>query len=193
MRTIAGTTLIGAAVLAVALVSGCATQPVRKPAPRITINANPYPSTYTRYPGVPQLIRGATVLDGEGGRIDNGSVLIADGKVVAIGDASLAAPDGANVIDAAGRYVTSGIIDVHSHLGDYPSPGVPSLSDGNEATSPARPEVWAEHSVWPQDPDFSRALANGGSPRCRSCPDRPICSAAGRWCSRMCPRARCRE
>ena len=37
-----------------------------------------------------------------------------------------------------------------------------SLSDGNEATSPARPEVWAEHSVWPQDPGFSRALANGG-------------------------------
>ena len=37
-----------------------------------------------------------------------------------------------------------------------------ALSDGNEATSPARPEVWAEHSVWPQDPGFSRALANGG-------------------------------
>ena len=28
--------------------------------------------------------------------------------------------------------------------------------------APARPEVWAEHSVWPQDPGFSRALANGG-------------------------------
>jgi imidazolonepropionase-like amidohydrolase len=25
-----------------------------------------------------------------------------------------------------------------------------------------RPEVWAEHSVWPQDPGFSRALMNGG-------------------------------
>ena len=36
------------------------------------------------------------------------------------------------------------------------------MSDGNEATSPSRPEVWAEHSVWPQDPGFSRALANGG-------------------------------
>ena len=59
--------------------------------------------------------------------------------------------------------MTPGIIDVHSHLGDYPSPGRRSrISDGNEATSPARPEVWAEHSVWPQDPGFSRALANGG-------------------------------
>src|SRR5918994_1040058 len=34
--------------------------------------------------------------------------------------------------------------------------------DGNEATSPVRAEVWAEHSVWPQDPGFSRALMNGG-------------------------------
>jgi imidazolonepropionase-like amidohydrolase len=29
-------------------------------------------------------------------------------------------------------------------------------------TNPTTPEVWAEHSVWPQDPGFSRALANGG-------------------------------
>ncbi|MEO6114424.1 MAG: amidohydrolase [Sphingomicrobium sp.] len=161
MRTIARTPLIGAAVLAAAiLLTGCVAQP--KAAPRIKINANPYPSTYARYPGAATLIRGAIILDGEGGRIDNGSVLIADGKVQAVGDASLAAPDGATVIDAEGRYVTPGIIDVHSHLGDYPSPGTASLSDGNEATSPARPEVWAEHSVWPQDPGFSRALANGG-------------------------------
>ena len=39
---------------------------------------------------------------------------------------------------------------------------MPSHSDVNEATAPARPDVWAEHSVWPQDPGFSRALANGG-------------------------------
>ena len=159
MRCAARTPLIGAAVLAV-LLAGCATAP--KKAPPIRINQDPYPSTYTRYPGAATLIRGATVLDGEGGRIENGSVLIADGVVRAVGGPELGAPDGAVVIEAAGRYVTPGIIDVHSHLGDYPSPGTASLSDGNEATSPARPEVWAEHSVWPQDPGFSRALANGG-------------------------------
>jgi imidazolonepropionase-like amidohydrolase len=71
-------------------------------------------------------------------------------------------PAGAQVIDGTGKWVTPGIIDVHSHLGDYPAPGVASHSDGNEATAPARPEVWAEHSVWPQDPGFSRALMNGG-------------------------------
>ena len=159
MRGAARTPLIGVAVLA-ALLTGCATAP--KKAPPIRINQDPYPSTYTRYPGAATLIRGATVLDGEGGRIENGSVLIADGTVQAVGGPEVGAPEGAVVIEAAGRYVTPGIIDVHSHLGDYPSPGTASLSDGNEATSPARPEVWAEHSVWPQDPGFSRALANGG-------------------------------
>ena len=152
-----------AATLALGLAGCAALAPPPKSKPgTVRVNENPFPSTYHPYGGVPTLIRGATILDGEGGRIDNGSVLLADGKVQAVGGADLAAPEGVTVIDAAGRYVTPGIIDVHSHLGDYPSPGVQSHSDGNEATSPARPEVWAEHSVWPQDPGFSRALANGG-------------------------------
>ncbi|HEU5286356.1 MAG TPA: amidohydrolase family protein [Sphingomicrobium sp.] len=136
--------------------------PKPKPAPPIRINEDPFPSTYVRYPGVPTVIRNATVFDGEGGRIDGGTVVLADGVVQSVGGAGLAAPAGAVEIDGTGKYVTPGIIDVHSHLGDYPSPAVSSHSDGNEATDPARPEVWAEHSVWPQDPGFSRALANGG-------------------------------
>jgi imidazolonepropionase-like amidohydrolase len=65
------------------------------------------------------------------------------------------------VIDATGKYVTPGVIDPHSHLGVYASPGVPSLSDGNEATNPNTAEVWAEHSIWPNDPAFGLALAGG--------------------------------
>jgi imidazolonepropionase-like amidohydrolase len=154
--------LAALALAAAAILSGCAElAPKPKPAPPIRINQDPYPSTYVRYPGVPTLIRGATVFDGDGGKLDRGDVLIADGVVKAV-EPNLAAPEGAVVIDGTGKFVTPGVIDIHSHLGDYPSPGVESLSDGNEATSPARPEVWAEHSVWPQDPGFSRALANGG-------------------------------
>ncbi|MFD1786837.1 amidohydrolase [Sphingomonas floccifaciens] len=122
---------------------------------------NPFPSTYRPYPGVPTLVRNVTVYDGEGGRIENGQVLFADGKIVAVGQ-SVDAPAGATVIDGTGKWVTPGIIDIHSHLGDYPSPGVQAHSDGNEATGPVTADVWAEHSVWPQDPGFSRALANGG-------------------------------
>lgn len=120
----------------------------------------PFPSTYKPYPGEPVALVGATVFDGAGGRIDNGTVLLRDGKVVAAG-AGLAT-DGYRVIDGSGKFVTPGVIDIHSHLGDYPTPSVEAHSDGNEATSPTTPEVWAEHSVWPQDPGFTRALANGG-------------------------------
>ena len=130
--------------------------------PAVSFNKNPYPSTYKPYPGAPTALVGATVFDGAGGRIERGTVLIAGGKVVAIGGADLAIPAEYQRIDAAGRFVTPGIIDVHSHLGDYPSPAVEAHSDGNEMTDPTTPNVWAEHSVWPQDPGFSRALANGG-------------------------------
>ena len=129
---------------------------------KMPLNKNPYPSTYKAYPGTLTAIRGATVLDGEGNQIDNGVVIFADGKVSAVGDASTAIPEDANIVDGTGKFVTPGIIDIHSHLGDYPSPSVDAHSDGNEMTAPTTPEVWAEHSVWPQDPGFSRALANGG-------------------------------
>ena len=122
---------------------------------------DPFPSTYKRYPGAPTLLRNATVYDGEGGRIEGGSVLFADGRVTAVGR-DVAAPEGATVIDGTGKWVTPGVIDIHSHLGDYPSPQVKAVSDGNEATDPVTADVWAEHSVWPQDAGFGRALANGG-------------------------------
>jgi len=151
---------IAAVLTTAALISGCAGSEKPKAAP-IAIKEDPYPSTYFRYPGAPTVIHGATIFDGDGHRLDRGDILIADCVIKAV-EPNLMVPDGAVVIDGTGKWVTPGIIDVHSHLGDYPSPGVSSLSDGNEATGPVRPEVWAEHSVWPQDPGFSRALANGG-------------------------------
>jgi imidazolonepropionase-like amidohydrolase len=154
--------ILGGVVIA-ALLGGCAqlAPPPKKAAP-VLFDRDPFASTYQRYPGALTVIRNATIFDGEGGRINGGTVVLADGVVQAIGGPEVPVPQGAVVIDAAGKFVTPGIIDVHSHLGDYPSPAVPSHADGNEATAPARPEVWAEHSVWPQDPGFSRAIANGG-------------------------------
>jgi imidazolonepropionase-like amidohydrolase len=121
---------------------------------------DPFPSTYHAAPSAPVLIRGATVLTGTGTRLDDADVLIADGSIVAVG-ANLTAPVGARVVDGKGRWVTPGIIDVHSHLGVYASPAVSANSDGNEMTSPVTPNVWAEHSVWPEDPGFTTALAGG--------------------------------
>src|SRR5688572_19910137 len=122
----------------------------------------PYPSTYKAYPSNDVAITGVTIFDGEGQRIDNGTVFMSDGKIVSVGGPETTIPAESVVIDGTGKYATPGIIDVHSHLGDYPTPSVSAHSDGNEATAPVTSEVWAEHSVWPQGPGFSRALANCG-------------------------------
>lgn len=120
----------------------------------------PFASTYQPRPSVPTLIRGGTVFDGNGAELANADVLMQSGRILAVGQ-GIAAPEGATVIDASGRFVTPGIIDAHSHLGVYPSPGINATEDGNEATQPNTAEVWAEHSVWPQDPGFYRAVAGG--------------------------------
>ncbi len=123
---------------------------------------DPFPSTYERYASDAVLITGATVLTGTGERIDGGAVLLQDGKIAMVGAAAaMTVPEGTATIDAQGKWVTPGVIDIHSHLGDYPSPSTDSTSDGNEVTSPNTAHVWAEHSVWPQDAGFTRALAAG--------------------------------
>jgi imidazolonepropionase-like amidohydrolase len=127
--------------------------------PISTVQAEAYPSTYNPLPSNPTLITNATILTGTGERLDDASLLIADGKIAFVGQGDV--PEGITIIDAKGRWVTPGLIDVHSHLGVYASPGVKAHSDGNEMTNPTTPNVWAEHSVWPQDPGFSRALAGG--------------------------------
>jgi imidazolonepropionase-like amidohydrolase len=121
---------------------------------------SPFPSTYQAPQGAPTLIRNATVLTGTGERMNGADVLIADGKISAVGP-NLSAPSDARVIDASGRWVTPGLIDVHSHLGVYATPGVSAHSDGNEVTDPVTANVWAEHGVWPQDPGFQKALEGG--------------------------------
>lgn len=120
-----------------------------------------FPSTYKPFPSQATAFVGATVLTATGQQIDNGVVVTSGGKVVAVGGPDTAIPADAVKVDATGKWLTPGIIDAHSHLGVYPSPGVQARSDGNEATDPNTAQVWAEHSVWPQDPGFNRARAGG--------------------------------
>lgn len=131
-----------------------------EPRSRAPASDDPYPSTYRPLPSSPTLITNAVILDGRGKQIDKGSILLAEGRIAAIGP-GIAAPPGANVVDASGKWVTPGIIDVHSHMGVYPHPSLSSRQDGNEFSDPNTAHVWAEHSVWPNDPAFTRALAGG--------------------------------
>ena len=152
--------MYAAAMLAALVLAGCGSGNNKKNAKNETNVEPAFPSTYKAYPSTTTLINNGTVLDGTGGILTVGDVLIRDGKIEAIGE-NLTAPGDAVVIDAAGRWVTPGIIDNHSHLGVYPTPSVSAHGDGNEVSGPNTAEVWAEHGVWPQDPGFTRALAGG--------------------------------
>ncbi|HEX7085082.1 MAG TPA: amidohydrolase [Vicinamibacterales bacterium] len=132
----------------------------QRPRARTAAQEDPWASTYTPRASRPTLIRNATILTAAGPVIEKGDLLLRDGKVAAVGTVDNPPAD-ALVIDAAGKWVTPGLIDTHSHLGVYPSPGIESLSDGNEMTNPNTAEVRAEDSVWPQDPQFGLALAGG--------------------------------
>lgn len=140
------------------LLAACAGQPVVEPAPAAAEAA--FPGTYEPIASGPVLIRNATLLTGTGEQIEGASILMAEGLIREIGR-QVADPGDARVIDGTGKWVTPGLIDVHSHLGVYPSPSHEANADGNEITGPNTAQVWAEHSVWTQDPQFTLALAGG--------------------------------
>ncbi|MFM8376486.1 MAG: amidohydrolase [Phenylobacterium sp.] len=119
-----------------------------------------FPSTYRPLPSAPFAIIGARAYTGTGQALENATVIVRDGKIVSVSEGA-AAPEGVQVVDGRGKWVTPGLIDTHSHLGVYASPSVAAHSDGNELTNPTTPQVWAEHSVWPQDPGFNTARIGG--------------------------------
>ena len=131
-----------------------------RPASPFTVD--PYPSSYQPLPRVDTLIVDVTILDGAGRRIDNGEILLRDGKIAAIGQ-GLPRND-VTIVQGHGRWLTPGIIDVHSHNGTYVLP-LTSLdsksSDVSEISDPNVADTWIEHAVNAQDTAFSAALRGG--------------------------------
>ena len=107
------------------------------------------------------LLVGGTVMTAEGEVLEGGSVAFDGPQITYVGTAQPELGPDYQVVDATGKWITPGLIDTHSHLGVYPSPGARAHSDGNEATAPATAGVWAEHSFWPQDPGIQRAVQGG--------------------------------
>lgn len=163
--------LDGAAIAAVHVVTTALVVPVAagaqsRPA-KHNFAADPGPSTYQPLPREDTLITNATILDGVGRRLENASVLMRDGKIVAVGDIQSMPEDvkaGAKVIDAKERWLTPGLIDVHTHYGTSAVPGTiidASTSDTSELSSPNVADTWIEHAINVQSPSFDRALRGG--------------------------------
>ena len=98
------------------------------------------------------LIQNATLLTITHGTIEHGSILIRDGKIAAVGQ-SIKAPDGAQIIDAAGQYVMPGIIDCHSHIAVD--------GDVNEGSISVSSMANIADVLNPEDVDIYRDLAGG--------------------------------
>lgn len=92
--------------------------------------------------------------------IENGSILVKDGKIVDIGK-DIIAPLDAKVIDAEGRLVTPGFVEAHCHLGLWEDAIGFEGSDGNEVTDPITPHLRAIDGINPMDRTFEEAREGG--------------------------------
>jgi len=105
-------------------------------------------------------ITGGRVVPVTADPVENGTVLIEDGKITAVG-AGLAVPDGAQVIDAAGQWVLPGFIEVHGHVGVHEEAQGWAGSDTNEMTEPVTAQVRALDAINPADLGFRDAISGG--------------------------------
>ena len=97
-------------------------------------------------------LKGGTVLTVTRGTIQNGTVVIRDGKIAAVGGPNINVPAGAEVVDVSGRFVSPGIIDAHSHIAND------SINEGGTTVS----SMTGMHDVLdPTDISIYRDIAGG--------------------------------
>jgi len=97
--------------------------------------------------------------------VQDGHVLIDDqGRITAVGQVEI--PAEAEVIDAAGRILTPGLIDPHGHAGVYEEGLGWEGADGNEAVDPVTPHVRALDGINPHDEGILEALQGGVTAMC---------------------------
>ncbi len=97
-------------------------------------------------------VTNGTVLTITNGILEEGTVLVENGTIKAVGT-DIPIPEGAKIIDAKGGYITPGLIDCHTHICNFCEPRTnpgPRM-DGNEGSDPITPQVRALDAVNPWD------------------------------------------
>ncbi|GAA1616843.1 MULTISPECIES: amidohydrolase [Brevibacterium] len=92
--------------------------------------------------------------------IETGTIVLSDGVITAVG-ADVEVPEGAEVIEAAGRWVLPGFIEAHGHLGVHEDGEGWSGDDTNEMTDPNGAGLRALDGIDPADLGFKDALRGG--------------------------------
>ena len=120
------------------------------------------------------VIRAATILDGRGGTVANGAVVVRDGRITQIGRAD-AAPAGSVVYDLGSATVMPGLIDGHVHVNSYIN-AKGRFHARDDGDSPAQSTLAIAHllrdMLWSgvttvqsmgsnEEADFRAAVANG--------------------------------
>jgi len=106
-------------------------------------------------------IQGGKVITITDGVLENGTVLIENGKIAAVGE-NLAIPAGAEIIDATGKYVTPGLIDAHTHISTFSEPTpMDGAIDGNEITNPITAHIRGVDALNPHDMGIEHARKAG--------------------------------
>ncbi len=109
---------------------------------------------WAQTPGNAYLLRGGTIHTISGPVIENGSILVRDGKIVGVGK-DLRAPDGVEVIDISGKQVYPGMIDSASTL------GLNHLDTDSAELGAINPQLKALTAVNPDDEQIEATRANG--------------------------------
>lgn len=101
----------------------------------------------------PVVFQGAEIIPVTGDAISNGTLVIEDGKIVALGSSSsVNVPRNAEIIDVSGMVIMPGLVDSHSHIGE---------GDGGDRSSALHPDVRIMDTINPTSDSFKRALSGG--------------------------------
>ncbi|WP_020403878.1 amidohydrolase family protein [Gracilimonas tropica] len=100
----------------------------------------------------PQVFTGAQIIPISGEPINNGVLVVEDGKITAVGNENTRIPRNADVHDVSGKVIMPGLVDTHSHIGE---------GDGGDRSSAMHPDVRIMDAIDPRSDTFYKARAGG--------------------------------